>query len=93
VLDDSHICRLDPMPRQVAIRVARPPTGANCTVTPSRGKALTTDFRVKCWGWAAGDALAGPLTYAFQAVTSDGARVALGTYNTSATTVNCLSNV
>lgn len=73
--------------RKVAIRVARPPSGANCTVSPSRGKALLTDFRLQCWGWVAGDALAGPLSYTFQAVKADGARIALGTHNSSAAMV------
>lgn len=68
--------------------MARPPSGTNCTATPTRGKALTTDFRLQCHGWVAGEAQLGPLSYQFQVIKSDGVRIALGTHNSSVVNVS-----
>jgi hypothetical protein len=62
---------------QVVVRVSRPPSGGNCTVTPRRGAALSMLFHVQCSGWRAEDSGFGPLSYSFEAIKADGTSVLL----------------
>ena len=45
------------------ISTASPPTGGTCSITPSRGIALKTDFNLTCSDWKSDST---PLSYQFQ---------------------------
>jgi len=45
------------------ISTASPPTGGTCSITPSRGIALETDFNLTCSDWKSDST---PLSYQFQ---------------------------
>lgn len=45
------------------ISTASPPTGGSCSITPSRGIALKTDFNLTCSDWKSDS---NPLSYQFQ---------------------------
>eukprot|EP00466_Bigelowiella_natans_P017987 jgi/Bigna1/135752/aug1.30_g10460 len=53
----------------IAIVTNLPPSLGQCTITPSQGMALITDFRLSCHGWSDTDL---PLQYRFEQVSSPG---------------------
>jgi hypothetical protein len=56
---------------QVWVHVNHPPSGGNCSVTPTAGVALTTTFAVACRHWMDAEGHY-PLSYSFTAYRSGG---------------------
>jgi hypothetical protein len=67
---------------QVWVRVNRPPSNGNCSVTPRKGVALTTSFNLACNNWIDAEGQY-PLSYSFTAYRS-GRYVMSDTYAKSA---------
>lgn len=53
------------------VRVNHPPSGGNCTVTPSTGRALETIFQIRSYNWVDVDSHY-PLSYQYSVVRKSG---------------------
>ena len=65
------------------ISTASPPTNGTCSITPSNGTSLKTDFNLSCSDWESDST---PLSYLFQYELQNGLHVLL--YNGSNSSVN-----